>query len=153
MFLRMISRCTRSADFTAASWRNFCAAVSAEELSPTCVEWVDEVLIAFLFAYQLPGSSPCLRVRGPRRARSWLVGVVVSVVRFALALVRQNTCQMNSFGAVFAPAQDSLHVHQATGINGRNVLRSGHRHAVALRFAHRHRDAFEFCGKRSAKAA
>src|SRR5580765_6312451 len=115
MFLRMISRCTRSADFTAASWRNFCAAVSAEELSPTCVEWVDEVLIAFLFAYQLPGSSPCLRV---------------SVVRFALSLVRQNTCQMNSFGAVFAPAQNSLHVHQATGINGRNVLRSSHRHAV-----------------------
>src|ERR1044071_8875527 len=49
MFLRIISRCTRSADLVAASRRNFWAAVRADGVSPLGVGVVAEVLMDILF--------------------------------------------------------------------------------------------------------
>src|ERR1700704_2663437 len=140
MLLRIISRWTRSADLVAASRRNFCAAVRAEGVSPAGVGGSDVLM---------PDLPPS---RAEENALSSTRPGVTSLLQISSYLTRQNTRQMNCPGLIFAPAQNSLHMHQAARINGRNVLRSGHRDAVTFRFAHGHGDAFKLCGERPAKA-
>ena len=60
---------------------------------------------------------------------------------------------MNGLCLVSAFSQDSLHVHQAAGIDCGHVLGSGHRDAVGLRGTHGHGDAFKFRGKRATETA
>ena len=55
-----------------------------------------------------------------------------SVVRFASYFPRQDARKMYYSRTIFAAAQDSLYVHQATGINGCYVLGPGDGDAIAL---------------------
>src|SRR5262245_46203860 len=116
MFLRMISRWTRSADLVAASRRNF---------------WAAE-LIAWSPGANLP-SNLNLKFQ-----ISNFQSPVPSApdLPISSSLARQDACQMYCSRPVLAPSQDSLHVHQAAGIDGGNVLRAGHGNAIALGFTH-----------------
>src|SRR5579864_568459 len=98
MFLRMISRCTRSADLVAASRKNFCAAVRAAGCSPAGIGLEVKVLISATVrkAFTEFVFSASLRLRGEHS--SYFAG--------------QYARQMNGFSAIFPVSHNSLHMHQ-----------------------------------------
>src|SRR5579859_5624845 len=182
MFLRMISRWTRSAERSAASRRNFCAAVSAEGvLIYFCRSAPNRQRACSISTWLCSCCSAARRVAGlpPQLAKFRRLGapasplhsvvaanrfrnltclplspcLPASVVRFALGLTRKNAGKMNGFCLRVFLSHDSLYVHQAAGIDGRDVLRAGHGHAVSLLLTHGSGNGFKFGGKGSAEAA
>src|SRR5512147_140112 len=116
MLRRMMSRCTRSADFVAASRRNFCAASSPRWSCPTMFRVGAGALVATppLFAGSTRRVGVLVLINELaefRRPRSYLS--VSSVVRFS---ARQNTRQMYRLRLHSILAQDALHVHQAAWV-------------------------------------
>src|SRR5215472_3460750 len=148
MFLRMISRCTRSADFTAASRRNCCAG----EVMGRPLDIETKYSIA-----KIPRIATVAGI-------DWKLAMATenfdnqsnsgNLLFSSTGLFpRQYACQMNGPGLVSAFFHDSLHVHQAAGIDGGYILGSGHGDVVCLGHAHGHGNALKFGGKGPAEAA